>query len=227
MAFTNITKFFFTMWMIVGILSFVLYFLCKFDIVKYIPATTLKVVAGIFVLFVIIILYEMINIFIHFNEKPKPNLDYIIVLGALVTEHGPAASTYYRLEKALGYLYENQDTKCILSGGKGDDEPDTEAKIMSEYLLKKGIDKNRIILEDKSKSTYENLDFSKNYLDIENDTVGIVSNNFHIYRALLIAKKIGYKNVCGLPSYSLRINLLSNFLRESMALIIYQILNYI
>ena len=227
MAFTNITKFFFGMWILVGAIFLGLAFLYKWNIIQNIPAYIKKIFAGIFLCFALIITFEMVNIFIHFNEKPKQNLDYIIVLGALVTENGPAASTYYRLEKAIGYLYDNENTKCILSGGKGDDEPDTEAKIMSEYLISKNISRDRIILEDKSTSTYENLYNSKEYLDIENDSVGIVTNNFHIYRSLLIAKKIGYKNVCGLPSYSLRINLLSNFCRESIALIIYQVLNYI
>lgn len=156
------------------------------------------------------------------NVKNVNNLDYIIVLGAQVKDDKPSIVLKYRLDKAVSYLKENENTFVIASGGKGNNEKYTEASIMKKYLIENGINEERIITEDKSHTTKENLINSKK-LTGNNKSIGIVTNNFHMYRALLIGKKYGV-NANGLPSGSKSYYLPNNLLREALAFVKFIIL---
>lgn len=149
-----------------------------------------------------------------FSAKGTPDLDYIIVLGAQVRENGPSVVLRYRLDEAVSYLEENPDTICIVSGGKGANEPFSEAEGMEKYLLEQGIDQNRILLEDQSKNTVQNIQKSKNLLENPYDSVGIITNNFHVFRAVQIAKKQGLEDVYGIAADSNVLYLPNNVLRE-------------
>lgn len=138
----------------------------------------------------------------QYHAKAEPELDYIIVLGAQIKENGPSAVLKFRLDAAYDYLTENENTVCIVSGGKGTNEPCSEAQGMKEYLAQKGIDSSRIIMEDRAANTMENIIFSSAFLDKEEDKVGIVTNNFHVFRGVKIAKHYGIRNVCGLAARS-------------------------
>jgi len=150
----------------------------------------------------------------EFTAEGEPGLDYIIVLGAQVREDGPSVVLKYRLDAAKEYLNENPDTVCIVSGGQGINEPFSEAEGMADYLIKNGIAKDRILLEDKATSTVENIKNSKAYMKIPYNGVGIVTNNFHIFRAVQIAKRQGLANVCGIAAGSNMLYLPNNMLRE-------------
>ena len=63
----------------------------------------------------------------------------------------------------------------------GNNEHDSEARVMGDYILNKGLESNRLILEEDASTTYENFLYSSKYMDIENNNIGIVTNNFHIY----------------------------------------------
>ena len=154
-----------------------------------------------------------------FSAKGGQNLDYIIVLGAQVREDGPSVVLKYRLDAAVDYLNENPHTVCIVSGGQGINEPFSEAEGMSEYLLDKGIEENRILLEDKSASTVENIQNSKALLKKPYNGVGIVTNNFHVFRATRIAKKQGLEGVCGIAADSNALYLPNNVLRECLGIL--------
>ena len=89
---------------------------------------------------------------------------------------------------------------------------------MCQYLTEKGLDSKRILMEDKSVSTKENLTFSKELIEKEDAKIVIVTNNFHVYRATLLAKKLGYESPQGIGSstdYHLFINYM---VREAFAL---------
>ena len=143
-------------------------------------------------------------------------LDYIIVLGAQMKSNGPSRVLKMRLDKAYNYLMENPDTVAIVSGGQGADEHVSEAQGMYDYLVGKGIAAERILLEGQSRNTSQNIDFSSAFLDKERDSVGIVTNNFHIFRATHIAKKNGYSHVCGIAAPSELLMQGNNMLREFM-----------
>lgn len=119
---------------------------------------------------------------------------YMIVLGAKVKPGGiPSLSLKNRLEEAVKYLKKYPHVKVIVSGGKGEDEDRTEASVMFKYLQDNGIDTNRIVVEDQSTSTYENLLFSKELLPKETKEITIVSNDFHLKRAKYLAESLGFE----------------------------------
>lgn len=153
-----------------------------------------------------------------FKSKGSRNLDYIIVLGAQVRTDGPSVVLRFRLEKATEYLKENPETKCIVSGGQGSNEPKSEARAMADYLIEHGIAEDRILLEDKSTNTSQNLQFSKKLLP-ENVSVGIVTNNFHVKRALYLAKRFGLTNAEGIAAYSTPLYAPNNVVREMIGLV--------
>lgn len=78
----------------------------------------------------------------------------------------------------------NPDTVCIASGGQGDDEGISEAECIRRYLINYGIDPERVLLEDKSTSTLTNIENSLKLLPEGAENIGIVTNDFHIFRAL-------------------------------------------
>ena len=146
--------------------------------------------------------------------KGRENLDYVIVLGAGVRPGGnPSKALQKRLDKAYEYALRNPDTMLILSGGKGADEPVSEADCMYDYLMRKSFDEKRLIKEEQSTSTNENLKFSRKLIPA-GKSVGIISNNFHIFRAVHIAKYYGFEQVCGIAAKGDLPTAMNNFVRE-------------
>lgn len=146
----------------------------------------------------IMVVFVVIETFIlcAMVSLPQKNLDYIIVLGAQIRGTVISGTLKRRLDKALAYLQKNEETICIVTGGQGKGEAVSEAKAMADYLTGCGIAEERILLENQSTSTYENLANSFELVEIEASTrVGIVTNNFHMYRAMKYAKLIGIKKV--------------------------------
>ena len=93
-------------------------------------------------------------------QKPSRDLDTLIVLGAQVNGTKLSNSLKLRLERAKEYLDENPETIAVVSGGKGSGEEISEAEAMYEYLVSQGIDETRLIKEDRSTNTNENLKYS-------------------------------------------------------------------
>jgi uncharacterized SAM-binding protein YcdF (DUF218 family) len=116
--------------------------------------------------------------------------DYLIVLGCQVNGAVPSRMLRQRLEAADTYLNTHPDTIAIVSGGQGAGEDITEAAAMYEYLTAHGIAPERIIPEENSTSTMENLLFSMELMH-EGATAAIVSNEFHLYRAGQMAASLG------------------------------------
>lgn len=141
----------------------------------------------------IFVLYTITN-FINLIKNPIKNYKYIIVLGGGLKggiEVTPLLAS--RVDKGIEAYRENKDSILILSGGKGVDEKIAEGEAMKNYALKQGVPESEIIVEDKSTTTRENLLFSKKIID----TIGykgnilVVTTNYHVLRALLLAKQLG------------------------------------
>jgi uncharacterized SAM-binding protein YcdF (DUF218 family) len=116
-----------------------------------------------------------------------------IVLGCRVYGERASQSLRERLEAAYEYLVEHPAADCVVSGGQGDGEDISEAECMYRWLVEKGIDPSRIYKEDQSTSTEENIAFSKGVIE-ENglfQKVVIISNEYHIFRAGMIADDQG------------------------------------
>lgn len=134
------------------------------------------------------------------KEGQKPIADgtanYAIVLGAKVQANGqPSKSLKYRLDAAYDYAKKYPHVNLIVSGGKGDDEPESEAAVMRNYLIKRGIDDAKISVEDASTSTYENIKFSSVKIPLNEKKITIISNDFHLARAKMIAENLGFNDV--------------------------------
>lgn len=126
------------------------------------------------------------------TEKPsQPNT--LIVLGCRVNGDVPSLALARRIDTATEYLLENPAVSVIVSGGQGPDEWISEAEAMKRQLIESGISEERIIMENKSTSTLENLQFSMDILEQNNlgTSVIIVTEGYHMLRAKTIAKKIG------------------------------------
>ena len=150
--------------------------------------------------------------------NPDEDLDYLLVLGAKVRVTGPSLSLQNRIDKAYEYLIEHPDAVAILSGGKGEDEPLTEAACMYDRLVTKGINPDRLWKEEKATSTWENLKFTLDLVEQKTGTrptkLGVVSSEYHLFRASLFAREHGVEFV-GIPAQTTRISLKINyFLRE-------------
>lgn len=121
-------------------------------------------------------------------------IDVMIVLGSGLWGDKVSPQLSLRLDAAESLLKKNKSMLVIVSGGQGPDELVSEAVAMKRYLVSSGIDERRILLEDKSTSTFENLLFSKKILDhegIDYTKCVIVSTDFHIYRSKMLAKRLG------------------------------------
>lgn len=127
------------------------------------------------------------------NDYPETSGTTMVVLGCKVKNGRPSLMLKRRLNAAYDYLAENGDVTVIVSGGQGSDESISEAQCMYEYLTEKGISPDRIIIEDTSKSTYENLRNSKNIISEKglNEKITIVTDGYHQLRAEMIADKLG------------------------------------
>ena len=151
------------------------------------------------------------------NAQGKPDLDYVVVLGAQVRKSGPSKALRYRLDTAADYLRNSPDTICIVSGGKGANEPFPEAQGMADYLKAHGIEEGRILQESKSKTTQENIVNSKKLIAGDNASVGIITNDFHMFRALQIAHDNGLDEAQGIAAGSPPDMLVNNMVREFFA----------
>ena len=156
----------------------------------------------------------------QFDKQGEDGLDYVIVLGAQVRpDETPSSVLQYRLDAAVSYLRENPQTTCIVSGGQGPNEPIAEADCMATYLQQRGVDPARTIREDRSTNTMENIANSMALMSSPSARVGIVTNNFHVFRAMRIAQKAGLANACGISAYSTPFYLPNNMLRETMGIV--------
>ena len=158
-------------------------------------------------------------------EAPK-NADYLIVLGARVKGTIPSLAFASRINAAAKYLKENKDTIVIASGGQGTGEDISEAESLKRELVKQGISETKVILEDHSTDTYENINFSKELIP-SNAKVGlVVTNNFHLYRAISIARDQGL-DVQGLPAKTPWKAVIKSYTREYLAITKYYLKRYI
>ena len=131
------------------------------------------------------------------KRRHKPVYDHVIILGCQVGKDGtPLPLLEGRIKRALAYASERKavtgkETVFVCSGGKGSDEPVSEALCMKNYLLEKGISEEYIILEDKSVSTQENMRFSFEKIGAEDAMIVFSTSSYHVLRSGIIAAKEG------------------------------------
>ncbi len=178
------------------------------------PRIPLIIVRSFIIALLVLFVFVEALIFTHFHKDTGEKSDYLIVAGAQVIGNQPSPVLRYRLDTALEYLRKYPETICIVTGGKGSNETKPEAVVMADYLASAGIDRNRILLEDKSTNTVENMKNATELYDLNDRSVAIVSSNFHVYRCLKIAQKQGMKHVNGIAAHTTTLYLPNNLLRE-------------
>ena len=128
--------------------------------------------------------------------------DYIVVLGAKGNGTSPSRTLRERIDAAAEYLKAHTEAIAVVSGGKGVDEGISEAQCMFNGLVERGIDPARVWMEDQAASTWGNLNLSLDLIEAKTGTrptkIGLVSSEFHLYRAKLFAKECGVEAV-GIP----------------------------
>lgn len=128
-----------------------------------------------------------------YAERDCDSTDCVIVLGCQVFGETPTDMLCDRLDAALELLEENSEALCVVSGGQGNLEEISEAEAMRRYLNAHGIADERIITEDRSTTTDENIRFTAELLSEIgiSDNITIVTNEFHQYRADIFARRAG------------------------------------
>jgi len=149
------------------------------------------------------------------------NEDVVIVLGAGVNGERVSRPLAHRLNTAIAYWEQNTDAYIIVCGGLGNRAIITEAEAMARYLIARGVPSTRILLEERSTSTYENLVFAKEILEShfpDGFSALLITNDFHIYRAVHTARYVGL-DVGHIGAYTDWYTWPINYLREILAVI--------
>ena len=138
------------------------------------------------------------------RKYPRVSADCLIALGCKVHADGRASNTLrLRCETAAGALLRGDARRAIVCGGQGSDEPVSEAERMRGLLEAQGIAPERILLEDRSVNTSQNLRNAKALMEANGlKSAVIVTSDYHLARALRLARDAGMTEVCGLPAPS-------------------------
>lgn len=202
--------------LVIGLTVFVWFLLPEKRIIRIIKAVIL---AGSFV-------YICIAGFIFVNGVTGGadfDEDAVVVLGCGIKGTKLSSDLKARLDKALEYYEMNPEAVICVSGGQGPQEDMPEAEAMRDYLINTGMPEDHLLVETRSTSTIENFRFSKKILDDyfegkEYKTV-YITNDFHTYRAGLIAKSQGFTEIAAYPSKTNIFSVVPNYLREVLAVL--------
>lgn len=116
------------------------------------------------------------------------DIDCIIILGAGIWGDKPSPMLEDRLLQGIELYNNNVSTKIIMSGDHGREEYD-EVNIMKEFAIEKGVPSENIFMDHAGFSTYESIYRAKEIF--EADKIVIVTQKYHLYRALHIANSLG------------------------------------
>lgn len=157
------------------------------------------------------------------HEKAPESADAVIVLGAGLRGSRISLTLQYRLDAAYEYIKQYPDSILVLSGGKGEGETVAEAIAMKSYLLSRGVSADKLVVEDRSTSTYENFQYSLALLKKRlspNPKIAFITTEFHVYRAELVAKRMGIE-ATGIGAKGVWYIAPNDYMRESIALTVY------
>ncbi|MBO4358536.1 MAG: YdcF family protein [Erysipelotrichaceae bacterium] len=174
--------------------------LCWEKVRSYIPDDLRKILYVPVVVSVCFFLIIECKIISYADKESADDAEYVILLGSQMKEDGPSMDYRARIDTAYEYLVEHPSAMIICTGAKGDKEPVSEAEGARKYLLEKGIADERIIVEDNSYSTLQNIANARDIIlkrggDLSETGIVIVSARYHLFRAAYLAGKFGFESV--------------------------------
>ena len=127
------------------------------------------------------------------NAPKEDEACTVVVLGCRVYDSGPSRMLISRVNAAAAFLKAHPDVYCVVSGGQGEDEPMSEAQCMYDMLVDRDIAPERILMEDASRSTRENIEFSLAIIKEKGlpERLALVTNEYHLCRASMVASAFG------------------------------------
>ena len=152
--------------------------------------------------------------------------EVMVIFGCQVKSWGPSILLQDRLDTALSYLENHPDMKIIVTGGKGDDEHMSEAQCMYEYLTAHGVDGENIYMEDQSRNTWQNVNYTFDLIrregwDVTEDVV-LVSSGFHLARIQMLWER-AWGEPCTISTLAAPVShkpsAIQMFFREPLALV--------
>lgn len=149
----------------------------------------LLAMAGVILIFVVCFGILEVLVLSGARDVLRGEPQIMVVLGCQVKPWGPSELLQNRLDKALEYWREHTDITIVVSGGQGNDEHVSEAQCMYDYLTEHGVDGNQILMEDKSRNTWENVRYTQALLEekgLDASQILVVSNGFHLTRAKML-----------------------------------------
>ena len=157
-----------------------------------------NLLAAIYLYFECMMVGTMVADAIAARYEPEKDKDYIIVLGCAIRKDGtPTPLLRGRLDRALAFAREQEEATgkapvFVLSGGQGSDEVISEAACMARYLSEQGVGEERMILEDQSTDTEENMGNSKALIFARDPgaKVAFSTTNYHVFRSGLKARRV-------------------------------------
>lgn len=157
-----------------------------------------KILRIIIVILSFVILFYGMKVIIKGSIKDNRSTKYVIVLGMALENGEPTKDLIYRIETAVDYINNNKDSLLILTGGNSEDGK-SEAEIMKDLLLERNVSIDKLIIEDKAKSTKDNFKNIQEFISID-EPITIITSNYHMDRALNIANNAGFKNIKSYPA---------------------------
>ena len=162
-----------------------------------------NVFASVYLYFECMLIGTIVADAIAAGYEPEKNKDFLIVLGCGLKPDGtPTPLLQGRLDRALRFSEQQRaetgkELTFVTSGGKGSDELVSESEAMARYLLSHGVPEERILREDRSTSTFENMQFSKEKIWAIDPGAKIAfsTTNFHVFRSGLFARRVKMRAV--------------------------------
>ncbi len=201
--------------------AYALFFVAALMILhRYLPALLWRIAVALTCVGLLYFCFVESFIIRNARTDKDPGREYLIVLGAAVYGDQPSLTLIRRLEGAADYLGQYPSSVAIVSGGMGPGETVSEAQAMYDWLLRRGISPERVIMEPKATSTEENLKNSFDIIRSRGDdpagNVAIVSSAYHLYRAKTMARSLGVPDAAGVAApWGYFFVMLNYFIREA------------
>ena len=190
----------------------------------YLPMPIYYGIVGLVGYFTFLFVSFLVSSMLFNLNKPKLDQDFIIILGCGLLYDKPSPLLMQRIDAGYNFYkkqqhYNDSTPIFIVSGGQGADEKLAEAVVMKMELLARGIPDEKILVEDHSRTTYENLIYSKEMMDAVKPKYRcvIATHNYHLFRAGIYARKAGLKRAEGIGAPTVSYYLPMAFLREFIA----------